>query len=253
MTVFAGLKEVSVYSTYNLVTAGVKQLLLSMTNGIQSLMGELWAKQELEDLRNFFAWVEWTIHTGTILVFGITSILIVPFVQVYTAGISDIDYIEPLFAMLLVAANAGHCLRLPYNIMILAGGHYKQTQSNYIIAAIINIVVSVLAVRKWGLVGVAIGTVIAMFYQTIWMAIYVSRNLINWSLRNFIKQIIADIIFVIILYFTTAFLKMDNISYLAWIILAIKVTLVGGCAALIINMIFYPSHIYKLVKNFVKK
>ena len=62
--------------------------------------------------------------------------------------------------------------------MILAGGHYKQTQNNYIIAALINIVVSVLAVKKWGLVGVAIGTLIAMFYQTIWMAIYDSKNLI---------------------------------------------------------------------------
>lgn len=252
LTLFAGLKEVSVYSTYNLVVAGVKQLLLSMTNGIQSLMGELWAKQELENLRNFFAWVEWAIHTGTVLVFGITSILIVPFVQVYTAGISDINYIEPLFAMLLVAANAGHCLRLPYNIMILAGGHYKQTQSNYIIAAIINIVVSVLAVRKWGLVGVAVGTVIAMFYQTIWMAIYDSKNLIKWPFRNFIKQIIVDIISIIILHFATVFFTMNNISYLAWLILAIKVTLVGSATILIINMIFYPSHMNKLVRKFIK-
>src|SRR5699024_3600948 len=145
-------------------------------------------KQELENLRKFFGWVEWTLHTGTVFVFGVTSVLIVPFVKVYTQGISDINYIQPLFGMLLVAANAGHCLRLPYNMMILAGGHYKQTQSNYIIAAAINIIVSVLAVRKWGLVGVAVGTVIAMFYQTVWMALYDSRNLIQWPFRNFLKQ-----------------------------------------------------------------
>lgn len=125
LTIFSSLKEVSVYSVYNLVISGVKQLLLSMTNGIQSLIGEMWAKQELTNLRKFFGWVEWTLHTGTIFVFGVTSVLIVPFVEVYTNGISDINYIQPMFAMLLVVANAGHCLRLPYNIMILAGGHYK--------------------------------------------------------------------------------------------------------------------------------
>ena len=54
--------------------------------------------------------------------------------------------------------------------MILAGGHYKQTQNNYIIAAIINIVISILFVNILGLAGVAIGTLLAMFYQTIWMA-----------------------------------------------------------------------------------
>lgn len=256
LTIFAGLKEVSVYSVYNLVVSGVKQLLLSTTNGIQSLIGEMWAKQELTNLRKFFGWVEWTLHTGTIFVFGVTSVLIVPFVEVYTNGISDINYVHPLFAMLLVAANAGHCLRLPYNIMILAGGHYKQTQSNYVIAAIINIVVSVLAVRKWGLVGVAVGTVIAMFYQTIWMAIYNSKNLIQWPFRNFVKQILIDIITVVILYFVTKFLVMDSISYFAWILFGIKVSIIGCLVILIVNSIFYREHVQNLIwklKHIIKK
>ena len=112
LTIFSGLKAVSVYSVYNLVVSGVKQLLLSMTNGIQSLIGELWAKKELDNLYSFFGWVEWSIHTGTTFIFGVTSILIIPFVQVYTSGVSDVNYIQPLFAILIVVANAGHCLRL---------------------------------------------------------------------------------------------------------------------------------------------
>lgn len=256
LTIFADLKEVSVYSVYNLVVSGVKQLLLSTTNGIQSLIGEMWAKQELANLHKFFGWVEWTLHTGTIFVFGVTSVLIVPFVEVYTNGISDINYVHPLFAMLLAAANAGHCLRLPYNIMILAGGHYKQTQSNYVIAAIINIVVSVLAVRKWGLVGVAVGTVIAMFYQTIWMAIYNSKNLIQWPFRHFVKQILIDIITVVILHFVTKFLVMDSISYFAWILFGIKVSIIGCLVILIVNSIFYREHVQSLMwklKHIIKK
>lgn len=153
--------------------------------------------------------------------------------------------------MLLVVANAGHCLRLPYNIMILAGGHYKQTQSNYVIAAIINIVISVLAVRKWGLVGVAVGTVIAMFYQTIWMAVYDSKNLIKWPLRNFVKQILVDIISIVILHFVTRFLVMDGISYFAWILLAIKVSIVGCLVILIVNSIFYREHVQRLMGKFI--
>ena len=76
--------------------------------------------------------------------------MIVDFVRVYTYGINDADYIQPLFAVLITIANAGHCLRLPYNILILAAGHYKQTQSNYIIAMILNIVVSIATVKMWG-------------------------------------------------------------------------------------------------------
>ena len=195
LTVFMGLEIVSVYSVYNMVVMGVKKLLMSMTNGIQSLMGELLAREEIDKLRKFFGWVEWSIHTGTTFIFGVTAILIIPFVEVYTSGIHDANYIQPLFAVLIVAANAGHCLRLPYNLLILAGGHYKQTQNNYIIAVIINIVISILFVNILGLAGVAIGTLLAMFYQTIWMAIYDSKNLIHWPIKYFIKQLLVDLFY----------------------------------------------------------
>ena len=212
LTLFATLSDVSIYSVYFLVVKGVKQLFMSMTNGITSLIGELWAKQELEELNKTFSWTEWVIHTGTTFVFGLTAILIVPFVRVYTLGIHDANYIQPLFAALIVAANAGHCLRLPYNIIILAAGHYKQTQRNYIVAAVINIVVSVVTVKAWGLIGIAIGTLAAMGYQTIWMAIYDSRNLIKWPFGNFIKQIFVDAVTVAIGFFATKMLSLHTVT-----------------------------------------
>lgn len=158
---------------------------------------------------------------------------------------------QPVFAILIVAANAGHCLRLPYNIMILAGGHYKQTQKNYIVAALLNIVISVFAVKNWGLVGVAIGTVVAMFYQTIWMAVYDSKNLICWPFRKFVKQIFVDIISVVFLHVVAntcgSFFKLSAVNYLAWIILAVKVALLGSIIVLVVNCVFYRENISKVI------
>lgn len=70
LTIFATLSDVSIYSVYYLVVSGVKQLFLSLTNGIQSLIGELWAKQELDNLKKYFEWIEWSIHTGVVFIFG---------------------------------------------------------------------------------------------------------------------------------------------------------------------------------------
>lgn len=249
LTLFATLLDVSIYSVYFLVVKGVKQLFISMTNGITSLIGELWARQELTELKKTFGWTEWAIHTGTTFVFGVTAVLIVPFVRVYTLGIDDANYIQPLFAALIVAANAVHCLRLPYNIMILAAGHYKQTQNNYIIAAAINIVVSVLAVKAWGLIGVAIGTLMAMGYQTVWMAWYDSKNLIQWPFANFLKQITVDIITVILCSIVSRVFTMMIISYFGWIINAIEVAVVWLVIMVIINLIFYRDKVLKLVSN----
>lgn len=253
LTLFSTLANVSIYSVYHLVVKGVKQLFLSMTNGITSLIGELWAKQELDELNNTFGWTEWVIHTGTVFVFGVTAVLIVPFVRAYTLGVHDADYIQPLFASLIVAANAGHCLRLPYNIMILAAGHYKQTQSNYIVAAVLNVVVSILAVKAWGLVGVAIGTMIAMGYQTIWMAWYDSKNLIKWPFKNFVKQLLVDIGTVALCAIASSHFTTWTVSYLGWFINAVEVAIIWLVLMIVINLIFYKDKVLRLFNSVKKK
>ena len=252
LTLLSTLANVSIYSVYHLVVKGVKQLFLSMTNGITSLIGELWAKQELDELNNTFGWTEWVIHTGTVFVFGVTAVLIVPFVRVYTLGVHDADYIQPLFAALIVAANAGHCLRLPYNIMILAAGHYKQTQSNYIVAAVLNVVVSILAVKAWGLVGVAIGTLIAMGYQTIWMAWYDSKNLIKWPFKNFVKQLLVDIGTVVVCSVASSIFSMGTVSYLGWFINAVEVAIIWLVLMIVINLVLYKDKVLRLFNSYTK-
>lgn len=253
LTVFSTLSDVSIYSVYNLVIYGVKQLFMSMTNGMQALLGELWAKQELDELKKTFAWFEWAIHTGTVFVFGCTGILILPFVAVYTYGIHDAQYIQPLFAALIVIAQAGHCLRLPYNVMILAGGHYRQTQTNYIVAAILNIVISVAAVNLWGLVGVAMGTLVAMFYQTIWMAIYDSKNLICWPIKNFIKQLAVDAGTVLLGTLLSCHFSLIEYSYLGWFLLAIKVAIVWLVVVIVLNWIFYKDKVHYASHKIAKR
>lgn len=253
LTVFSTLSNVSIYSVYFMVVKGVKTLFLSMTNGIQALMGELWAKQELKQLEEFFAWVEWVIHTGSTYVFSCMAALIVPFIQVYTFGINDANYIQPVFAILLTLANAMHCLRLPYNIMVLAAGHYKQTQTNYIVAAIMNIIVSVLTVKAWGLIGVAIGTLAAMTYQTVWLAVYDSKHFIFWPLKKVVKQFGADALCAVLIVGMASLMPLKEISYLSWLFMAVRVA-VGALVVVVgVNCVFYMDRVKQLVNKLRRK
>lgn len=252
LTVLSTLSNVSIYAVYHLVVNGVKTMFTAMTNGIQSLLGELWAKKEIENLRSTFAWTEWTIHTGVTLIFGCTASLIVPFVSIYTLGITDADYNVPIFALLITLANALHCLRLPYNIMILAGGHYKQTQHNYIVAAISNILISVLTVKQWGLIGVAIGTMIAMVYQTIWMAMYDSKNFLDRSISHFVKHVVVDAIIFVCSYAICSTLHLQNYTYLSWVVLAFEVALIWGVISVVINYLFYRNYLSEIMKKVLR-
>lgn len=249
LTLFSTLKEVSVYSIYNLVVSGVKAIVTSITNGIDAVMGEMYAKNEGMMLTQFFEFIEWIIHNLAVIVFGCTCVLIVPFVCIYTESINDTNYIQPVFAMMLTLANASHCLRLPYNMVIQASGHYKQTQNSYFCSALINIVISVVLVNHFGLVGVAIGTFIAMTYHTIWLAKYESKKLIKRPFIKFIKQICTDVIIGCIAYGLTKAIPNLAINYFEWVKNALFVVVIWLLVSLIINLFIYPDKCKELISK----
>ena len=253
LTLFSTLTNVSIYSVYHLIVYGVKHVFSIITNGIQSLLGELWAKQELEELTKYFEWTEWTIHTGVTYAFGCTLVLICPFVSVYTKGINDAEYIVPLFAALITLANAFHGLRMPYITMIFAGDKYKETQNSFLISALLNVVISVAVVKYWGLIGVAVGTLIAMAYQTAWMAWFISKDLVKWPLKNFTKQLFVDCLIWTLGYFSSMWIVLSDITYFDLLIMALKVSLIWAAICIAVNMIFFRPFVIKLFNGIKKR
>lgn len=250
LTIFSGLSSVSVYSVYNLVTNGMRSLVLSVGTGMQSIFGELIAKKEKDKLDAVFARLDWLIHTAAVVCFGCTMALVVPFVQIYTKGITDINYVQPLFAFLISLAQCFRCIRLPYNVMILAGGHYKETQSNYIVAALLNITISVLTVIRFGLVGVAIGTLAAFVYQNVWMAYYISKHIVCWPFKNFIRQTLIDLITLVCGYAMTRSSYLGELNYVHWALNGILTLVIWVALSMIINFIFYRERLQEIYNRY---
>ncbi len=253
LTFFSTLINVSIYNVYNLVVTGVKQIVLSLTTGIQSLFGNMLAKEETVLLDKTFDCVEWLLHTITVLVFTITGLLIVPFVQIYTKGIADANYIVPVFAVLITCATASYCLRLPYSMMVLAAGHYKQTQNSAIIEMILNVVISIGLVYWFGLVGVAIGTMISMTYRTVYYAMYLRKNILERRFTLFVKHILVDIVTVVCMVAATFWIKLSAVNYFAWIIMALECGGICLAVLIIINLIFYRKTLKNVIQLFFRK
>lgn len=243
LTLFSTLTVVSIYSVYHMIVFNVKTPILFMMSGVQAVLGEYWAKQEHQKLQDFFRKVEWIVHSTTILIFGCMSVLLVPFVSIYTANVADADYYQPVFSYLIVLANAWHCLRLPYNTMVLAAGKFKETQKNYIVAAVLNVVISVVTVHFLGLIGVAIGTLVAMVYQTIWMEIYLSKNVLRWPVKSFIKQILVDAVVCLLGIIATYRISLMCSNYQEWFLVAVVDLIIWIAISFVVNMVFYKGNV----------
>lgn len=257
LTLFSTLENVSIYSVYYLVVNGVKQIVVSLTNGTQALLGNMLARNEKETLELTFSSIEFFIHSFVTCIFSITAVLIVSFVTVYTQNIHDVDYSAPTFAYILVLAQAIYCVRLPYNTIVLAAGHYKQTQWSAILEAIINVVFSVASVKQFGLIGVAVGTFLAMSYRTVFLACYLRKNILHRKLRHFVKHVLVDaaiviLIFIVVMVFSEYY-TISSVDYFAWVCLAIKVSVTAIVICVLVNLMIYRAEMRRLLSRISKK
>ena len=113
----------SIYSVYNIVVSGIKQIVTSAFGGVGALLGELWAKGEKKELNSYFEKIEIILHFASTALWLITWCLVTPFVLLYTKGVNDANYDVPLFALIICLASAFYCYRFSYNSLILVVLH----------------------------------------------------------------------------------------------------------------------------------
>lgn len=253
LTWFSTLENVSIYYVYHLVTNGLQQLIEIITTGVSSLLGDMYARKEEVTLQRTFSAYELIIHTFVTFLYGVAAVLILPFVSVYTRGVTDANYIVPAFAILIVAANGSYCLRMPYNTMIHAAGHFKETQTSAIVEALLNVVISIILVNRFGLVGVAFGTLAAMLYRTIYLAWYLRSHILNRSFAIYLKHMAVDIIIVLCIWFSTKWLVLGGKIWSEWIWLAVKVSLIAVPETILITALFYRRTIKDSINLLIRR
>ena len=247
LTLFSTLTNVSIYYVHYIVVSGINSILLSVTNGFQALLGNMFAKKE-SALNEEYAFFEWLVHTMVVLLYSCTVVLLSPFVLVYTRAVTDANYNVPLFAFLITFAFAFMCIRIPYQSMIKAAGHYKQTQTAALIEACINVVLSVILVLSFGLPGVAIGTLVAMVYRTTYFAVYLSKNILFRPMKHYFIHLGVDAVNAGIAIVCCSFLKLAEVGYVAWVYMAFKTVAIVLPITIIINFIAYRKNMLQCVR-----
>ena len=116
-----------------------------------------------------------------------------------------------------------------------------------------NIIISIIAVKLWGLIGIAVGSFVALLYQIIWMICYNSKNIIQWPVEKAIKQIVIDLFVVVFSYFATRWLILDTLSYISWFILALKTFAIVVIVWFVINLMFYRENLYFVKCQILKR
>lgn len=257
LTIFTNLRLVSVYSVYALITNGLNILVSTVTSAVQAAFGNMIAKEEYDVLNKNFRAYECLTHILTTTLFTAAAVLVIPFISIYTNKFTDINYIRPLFASMLIAAEGVYCIRQPYHSIIISAGHYKQTRNGAFLESTINIVASLIFLQFWGMVGVAVGTLLAMIFRTFDYVFYLRKNILFITFGMFVKRIAVSIFSIAcILLATNNVMQIKMDTYFVWVGYALYTTIISIAIALVINLLFYReeiSTVFKLVTRLISR
>lgn len=195
LTVFVGLKEVSVYSMYAMIYGMVKSMAVVLYESYTYALGQSFNTNRKRFIRMFDAYEVLTMMI-TFSLYCICRIMMNPFLMLYTSGVHDIQYVDPYLPWLFAIFYLLHNGRISSSTVINIAQRFEETQWRSVLESIINVSVSVICVIRFGIYGVLMGTIAALLYRTNDMIIYASHILERSCLITYKRWILNISLFI---------------------------------------------------------
>ncbi len=245
------LAEVSVYTVYNLVGYAIANLLNSISNGVRSSFGQVMANNETEVLRKSYCSYEYIFFIIVFFCYICMGVLLYPFIGLYSADFTDgVVYLRWPLVALFTAVGFIQSIRVPALTVLLAAGHYRETQGRAIAEATINVVVSLLLIRPLGIVGVLIGSLVSYLYRSTDVILYTAKHFVPGTLKkSFVRVLRNGITAAILIMIGINQLPMQADNWFMWLVSAAIFVVCCGAVLLIVNIIFERNEFLACLKR----
>lgn len=250
LTIFCDLKVVSVYVIYNMLLGVIEGIISSVNNSVTFIFGQLYNEDKSKFIK-FFDVYEVLYMTINFASFIIVYKFAIPFMKLYTSGITDINYIDTYLLTLFVCLKLLVCMRAQCFTTINVTGHFKDTKNSAIIEAIINLSSSIILVNICGIYGVVMGSIIGLIYRALYCVIYTNKNILNRTPIITFKRWLFNVVLFIV---STYILKLINLELLSYSQIVLTAVLYYGVILIFIfmmNMIVNKDILVEIL-NFIK-
>lgn len=246
----------SVYAVYRNVITFVQSCLTSITNAPRLGFGSLLAEgnhKEAEDLFNLY---EKITFMGMSIILGTTCLLIMPFVDLYTMGISDINYHNVMLACIMLVTVFFEVCHIPSGQIIQMSGSFKASKNIQTIAFIVLALGMVLGWASIGLYGILFSVLLAAIVLCVLEIGYTGIKIFKRSWLSLIVNILPCLVICVVsgwigfsgIIICNSYLQFAGEGVISFIILS-AITLV------VYYLIDHASirRIFAMVKGFLKR
>ncbi len=196
MSAFVSLTSVGLYSNYMMIVTNIKILINLIFSAFSASIGNLAISEEEEKLYSVYKTLNflgfWIFSYCTVAFY----ILLSPFISIWIGN----EYVfsnSVLFVILLIFYLTGmRQVTLNYRDAL---GLFWYDRYKPLFESLINLVVSIVLVKRFGIIGVLVGTVVGTLCTSFWVEPYILfKYKFKRSVANFfIKYFIYTIVFVV--------------------------------------------------------
>lgn len=252
ITFILNLKMVSVYSIYNMVIAGIGGILGIFISGLSASFGDVIARGEQKTLQRAYGEFEFAYYSLLAVVYSIAFIMIMPFIRIYTSGITDVNYVLPLIGFLFVLNGLLYNIKTPQGMLVISAGMYKETRWQTTIQGVIAVIGGVSLAPFFGVAGVLLGSILSNIYRDIDLMFFIPRNLTKLPVRKTFYRIIRIFMCISIIWLPFFFIDLNPTGYLSWFTYASGVGLYAVIIAVLSGLIFDRNDMESLARRIMR-
>ena len=193
-TMLTSLLEVSVYSIYNLVLSGIGGILSIFISGLAASFGDVIARKQHRILKESTQQFEQSYYILLTIVYGVSLLMILPFVKLYTANVNDVNYLLPWLGFLFVVRGLFDHLKTPQGMLVISAGMYRQTRWQTTTQAVIAVIGGALGGWLWGLYGILGGLILSHLYRCIDLLFFIPKHVTRLSYIRSLRHMVLVVI-----------------------------------------------------------
>lgn len=176
VSVVGSLSDASVFSVYFMIFSSLAMIAGVFSSGLQAPFGDIIARNETTALKNAFTSFEFLYTLILSICFCCGMLLITSFVGSYIHNTDGVEYVLPSFAVLMSLTFYFRTFRRPFTTIVEAKGLFKQNNRYNLFEALLFVLLSILFVRLWGIIGIALAGITSGLPRTIHYLYYCYLN-----------------------------------------------------------------------------
>ncbi|MBP3888644.1 MAG: hypothetical protein J6F30_13535, partial [Cellulosilyticum sp.] len=253
ITFFCSLIEVSVYSVYSMVFNGIGGIVGIFNNGLVAGIGDIISRNDIKTLQRVYREYECGYYMIVTWIYSCAYILIMPFIIVYTKGITDTNYLRKDLAFMFIVIGILNTIRMPQSTVIGAAGHFRQTRYRALIEVLINLVASIICVKAFGMIGVLLGGFCSYLYRAIDSVIYAPKYITHLPIKETLFRIIRMVVIgIIVVMSVNVLIDIQINSFIHWIIWGCIIAVWSSIVVFLGNYLCEKQTIHNLINRVIR-